>query len=387
MLDKYTMKIKTKIVFGAGVVSDIASEIACFGVRKIMLVADGGVRKTGLVEKVSGLLQEASYAVLDFDEIVENPQSFDCERGAQLALDNKIELIVAVGGGSSMDTAKAIAGMAGHGTTCFQDIMYPKEYTCKPLPLICIPTTAGTGSEVTTCGVITDSATHKKVYCFDPECAPDVAIADPEMLMTLPGPIAAMTGVDALTHAIEAYVATCTNDITAAYGIYAIRIIADNIREYVNHRNIQNASAMMIGSLMAGIAFGYSDTCCVHTLSETISKYYRIPHGMGNAIFLAPVTRFSISGDYQRYADVAETMRLAKHGGTPQENAELLVEALEKLVDDLEIPKLSDIEEVNPVDFENIAHDCMDHISIPSNPRRMEESDFVQILQETYDAE
>lgn len=384
MEKNYSIKIKTKIVFGEDSILNIVDEVNFFGVRKIMLVADKGVRKTGIVDKISDLLEEASYAVLHFEEIVANPQSYDCEHGAQLAIENKIELIIAVGGGSSMDTAKAIAGMAGHGTTNFEDITYPKTYTCKPLPLICIPTTAGTGSEVTTCGVITDSKTHKKVYCFDPECAPEVAIADPALLMSLPKELAAATAVDALTHGIESYVAKCSNHITAAMGLYGIRIIARNIRDYVYNRNQENASEMMMGSLLNGIAFGYSDTGCVHTLSETISKYYEISHGLGNAIFLVPVTEFSIPYDEFHYAEITEAMGEADAGNSVFENAKKLTQILRQLISDLEIPNFKEVKGVNPNDFEAIAEDCLEHISTSSNPRLMKKEDFISILEKTY---
>ncbi len=384
MLNNFSMKIKTKIIFGSGCISKIIDEISHFGADRILLVGDQGIRLSGKMDTIKSLLAEASYTIIDFDEIVPNPQSDDCEHGAQIALDNHVNLIIAVGGGSSMDTGKAIAAMAGHNTTNFCDVAYPNTYTCKPLPLICVPTTAGTGSEVTTCGVITDSVTHKKGYCYDADCAPEVALVDPEMLMSLPNSLAAATGMDALTHAIEGYVAKCTNHITAAYGLYAVKIINENIRNYVFNRDIDNATAMMIGSLMAGIAFGYSDTGCVHTLSETISKYYNIPHGVANAMFLPIVTEYNIPADEKRYADISEAMGVIDGTQTISERSHKLTGLLEQLVEDLEIPKLSDIDDVNVDDFDAIAIDCLEHLSVQSNPRQFHQDDFVKLLDAAY---
>lgn len=384
MLDQFAMKIKTKIVFGTGTIRDIATYAKELHGTNIMLVADKGVQKTGIVDRLLALLEDAHYSVILFDEIVPNPQSYDCERGARIALDQNIDLIIAAGGGSSMDTAKAIAAMAGHHTTRFEDVTWPNVYTHAPVPLICIPTTAGTGSEVTTCGVITNSSTHKKEYCFDDQCAPEIAIADPELLMTLPEKVAASTGVDALTHAIEGYVAKCANPITSAYGLYAIRLIIRNLRDYVFHRTIKNASAMMMGSLMAGIAFGYADTGCVHTLSETISKYYNTPHGLANAVFLAPVTRYSICGDIPHYAEVAQALGILDPSLTEEKLAYQTADVLEALIDDLEIPDFSEIPGVDPADFDAIAEDCMSHISVASNPRLFTRKDFKKMLDETY---
>ena len=384
MLDNFTLQIRTRIVFGEGKVNEVAKIAKAFKGKRVMIVADKGVQKTGIVDRVTESLEQARYAVSHFDEIVPNPQSYDCERGAKIAIDKKIDLLVAIGGGSSMDTAKAIAAMAGHGTTDFSEIAYPKSYTCPPLPLICIATTAGTGSEVTTCGVITNSQTHKKEYCYDKLCAPDVAIADPQLLMSLPKDLAAITGIDALTHAIEGYVVKCANPITAAMGFAAIRLIYKNIREYVYNRTMENASAMMMGSLMAGIAFGYADTGCVHTLSETLSKYYNTSHGLANAVFLSEVTKYSIPADMERYDDVAEAMGVYDRNLTVGERVARIPVLLQSLITDLEIPSLKELEYVNTDDFESIAADCLEHISVGSNPRLMEKEDFIKILNMAY---
>ena len=306
------------------------------------------------------------------------------EEGATFAQKNDVDFLVAVGGGSSMDTGKAIAGMLGHHTTDFSVIQYPNEYTQESYPLICIPTTAGTGSEVSTCGVVTDEKTKTKVFCFDPICHARIAVCDPEVLMGVPEKIAAATALDALTHAIEGFVAKCTNPVTECYGIRAVKLISENIRDYVYNRNAKNCEAVMLGSLFAGISFGYSDTCAVHSLSETIGGEYDTPHGVANAIFLANVTEFSIPGNVRKYAEIARAMGI-ENKGTERELCEELIKALRQLVNDLAIPSFRELSGVKQEDFERLAEKCAVHLSAADNPRSVTYDDFLKILNKTYE--
>jgi len=386
MINEFLFKMPTKVIFGNGVINQVGQIVKELGAQKIMLVADKGVRSTGLTEKVADALRAEGIAIVDWDRIVPNPRITDCEAAAKLGRDEGIEAFVAVGGGSSIDTAKAAAGMLGHNTLDFDVIKFPKEYTCEAMPLIAIPTTAGTGSEVTTCGVITDESTHTKVFCYDPKCAPTVALADPEVLLGLPEHIASATGLDALTHAIEGYVAQCTNPITEAMGLYAITLLHDNLRDYIYRRNINVCEAMMMGSLMAGISFGYSDTCSVHSMSESIGGEYDTPHGVANAIFLADVCEYSIPSNLPKYVNIAKALGIKSEGLSDREAAQAGVEEIRMLVSDLKIPKFSALDRVDPADFERIARKCEAHISNPDNPRPLTAGEFFEILTKVYNA-
>lgn len=381
---EFSFYLPTKIEFGCKAIwktGDLAKEA---GAQKVLLIADKGIASTQIYSDVKTSLEQAELQVFEFNQIVANPRIKDCEAGAEFAMDKQIDFLVAVGGGSSMDTGKAIAGMLGHHTTDFSVIQYPKEYTNDSYPLICIPTTAGTGSEVSICGVVTDEETKTKVFCFDPKCHARIAICDPEVLMGLPNKIAAATALDALTHAIEGFVAKCTNPITESYGIRAIKLISENIRDYVFNRNIQNCEAIMLGSLFAGISFGYSDTCAVHSLSETIGGEYDTPHGVANAIFLANVTEYSIAGAVDKYAEIARAMGIFKQG-TKRELCKELVRELKQLVKDLDIPKFSEIPKVNKDDFERLAQKCAVHLSAADNPKAIGYEEFLNILTKTYE--
>ena len=202
--------------------------------------------------------------------------------------------------------------------------------------------------------------------------------------MGVPEKIAAATALDALTHAIEGFVAKCTNPVTECYGIRAVKLISENIRDYVYNRNAKNCEAVMLGSLFAGISFGYSDTCAVHSLSETIGGEYDTPHGVANAIFLANVTEFSIPGNVRKYAEIARAMGI-ENKGTERELCEELIKALRQLVNDLAIPSFRELSGVKQEDFERLAEKCAVHLSAADNPRSVTYDDFLKILNKTYE--
>lgn len=384
MIQEFMFGMKTDIRFAPGLVRSVGEIAKEYAATKVLLAADPGIRKTGLVDQVRESLEKAGIQIIDFDKIVPNPRISDCEEGARLGMEHHVDMVVAVGGGSSIDTAKAIAGMLGHNTTSFDVIKYPNAYTKDACPLIAIPTTAGTGSEVTTCGVITDEKNHKKEYCFDVRCAPTAALCDPEVLMGLPSGIAAACGVDALTHAIEGYVCRCTNSITESLGIYAVKLLYDNFRRYIYDRDLESCEAFIVGSMMAGLSFGYSDVAAVHALAETVGGYYDIPHGVANAIFLADVCEYSATANVEKYVNVARALGVRTELLSDREAAMAGAESIRQLVEDVNIPKLSSFERVKPDDFEMLAKRCVQHLSTEHNPRILTEADYLYLLNKAY---
>lgn len=384
-MTNFEFSMRTQIIFERGCVEKAGEAAVSLGAKKVMLAADKGIRATGLTDRIKKSLEEQQIAITDFDNIVPNPRIMACEEGAAIGMTEGIDAIIAVGGGSSIDTAKAIAGMIGHGTTDFEEIKYPKPYTKDALPLIAIPTTAGTGSEVTPTAIITDTATHNKVLTLDNRCAPDIALCDPSTLMGLPRAMAAATGLDALTHAIEGYVASCTSPITEAFGLYAIRVLAENLRPYIFQRTEDVCDSIMLGSTMAGLCFGYADTGSVHSLSEVIGGKYDTPHGVANAVFLADVTEFSIPAAVEKYARVAEAMGVKSETLSRYETAIAGVREIRALTKDLDIPAFSQLPKVDPKDFEMFAERCVTHISNQHNPIQMMKEDFLFILNQAYE--
>ena len=386
MINDFQFGLATDIRFGEGAITSIGEIALEYGAKKVLVAADKGIRGTGLPSKIRSYLEDAGIACVDFDKIVPNPRITDCEEGARLGLEEQVDMVVAVGGGSSIDTSKAIAGMIGHQTADFEVIKFPNAYRCDPCPLIAVPTTAGTGSEVTTCGVITNAKTHEKVYCYDIKCAPTVALCDPAVLMGLPAPIAAATGIDALTHAIEGYVCNCTSPVTEAFGLYAVKKISQHFRKYIFDRDIESCAEIMIGSMLAGLSFGYSDTAAVHSLAETLGGRYDTPHGVANAIFLADVCEYNIPASLPKYVDIAKAMGVTAAGRTDREIAQAGVEEIRCLVADVRIPKLNELPGIDPEDFDILAEKCVSHVSNPDNPIVLTKEEFLYFLNKAYDA-
>lgn len=283
-----------------------------------------------------------------------------------------------------MDSAKAIACLVTNQGPIAK-ILKPNKVKVNPLPLMCIPTTAGTGSEVTSFAVLTLDAEKKKTCIFDDKIRPDIALLDPQLLKGLPEKIIASTGVDALTHAIEAYTCKCASPITDSFALSAIKLIADNLRNMVYQKSDENAYGMMMGSLLAGLAFGFSDIAAVHCLAEAIGGYYDTPHGIANAIFLPVVFEYNIPADVKKHKDVALTLGIDPVGKSDREIAQCGAEWIRQLSSDLEIPSLRSLGYVEPDKFEMLAEVCMVNVSTPSNARKVDKKTYIALFQKTYE--
>ena len=383
-LSKYSFALPTRIEFGEGVIKEAGKEAKALGATKVMLVADKGVISAGLTKPVENSLKEEELDFIIYDNIVPNPRDIHCTEGYELAKKEGVDALVAVGGGSSIDTAKAIGTLLTHGKTVqdwcgFQ--LLEREIT----PLIAVPTTAGTGSEVTPFAVITDTKTHVKLNIFDPKAAAKVALIDPSTLMKLPSPIMASCGIDAMTHAVEAYTCNLANPHTDAYALYAIELIQQNLRKAVHSPTIDACTGMMLGSTIAGIAFGYADVAAVHCMAEALGGKYDTPHGIANAVLLPTVTEFNIPADVKKHADVAKALGVDVSGITQNEAALKGVEALQKLCDDVGIMKMKDIKGIDPDDFPFLAAAAERNVSTPSNPRKVTKIEYLYLFQKSYE--
>jgi alcohol dehydrogenase len=382
-LENFSFELPTRIEFGSGVISKVSEEVQNLGGKKVLIVADKGVIGAGLVKPVESSLNAAGIDYVIFDQIVPNPRDHDCEDGYRFAQEENVDAIVAVGGGSSMDTAKAIGTLLTHGGKVqdwcgFQLLKRPIT------PLIAIPTTAGTGSEVTPFAVITDTTIHTKLNIFDPKAAAKVALVDPEVLMSLPSKLVASTGMDALTHAVEAYTCTIASPITDACALYAMELIEKNLRKAVKEPDLEACRNMMLGSNIAGIAFGYSDVGGVHCMAEALGGLYDMPHGVANAILLPTVFEFNIPADPQKHADVAKALGVDITGLSVEEAALKGVEALQKLSDDVGIPKMKELEEIKPEDFEKLSEAAAKNVSAESNPRPAGAKEYLELFYKAY---
>lgn len=380
---KYTFSLPTKICFGAGSVEETGKYAKELGMRKVMIVADKGVLDAGLSKEAEESLDKVGIPYEIYDKIVPNPRDFHCEEGCEAAKKAGIDGIVAIGGGSSIDTAKAIGTLLTHGGK-IQDWCGADKLQRKIAPLIAIPTTAGTGSEVTPFAVVTDSESHVKLNIFDVKAAPDIALVDPSMLLGLPAHIMAATGIDALTHAVEAYTCKAAVPHTDAYAIHAVKLIAANLENAVKNRDAESCEAMMLGSTLAGIAFGYSDVAAVHCMAEALGGRYDMPHGVANAVLLPTVTEYNLPSNYKKYAEIADAMGMDVADKSERAAAEECVKGLKNLCEAVGISPMSSYEQIKPEDFPSLAEAAMKNVSTPSNPREMSVQAFEMLFNKAF---
>jgi len=366
----------TKVIFGSGVLSSL-NEVLKNEIKatRPMLITDKGLRASGLVDKV---IQQIG-AVDVFDEIEPNPKSDTVNRAAILARQNKPDVIIALGGGSPLDAAKAIALLATN-EGIIEDYEGRAKYKNAPLPLIAIPTTCGTGSEVTWVAVITDIKRKFKMSVKGPKMFPNFAIVDPDLLRTLPIPTIAATGMDALTHAIEAYTVKPATFITDMIALESIKMISESLEAAVQdiHGNKQARENLMYGSTIAGFAFGNSDVGGVHCISESIGALFDVPHGVANAIFLPYVMEYNLPECVDRFAEIAAVMGIkAKDKNIA---AQKLLQKIRKLSRAVKIPSFRKLK-IKPQHFEKIAQYSFQNNSNPSNARAATAQDYLGILQ------
>lgn len=380
-MDAFEFFMPTQVVFGRGKVSEVGERAKAFG-DKGLVVTDKGLLATGLVDRVLHSLDKAGVSYLIWSDIVPNPRDVDIERGAAYAIEQKIDYMIAIGGGSAMDTAKAIGAIMTNGGKC--EDWYEGNLEKPIAPLICIPTTCGTGSEVTHESIVNNTKTLEKDCIWGPMVSASLTILDSEMLDKLPAKILSSTGMDALTHAVEAYVCKVSNPLTDALAIQAIEMIGKNIVKAVNEHDSEALDAMLAASTMAGMAFGNSDVASVHSISEALGGFYDIPHGVANAMMLAPVSRLSIAGAPEKYADVAKALGIDIEGMDTVAAANAGVDYIQKLSDTLNIPRFSELDIVDPKDFPRLAKTAANADETFDNPVLMKEEDFIALFKKLY---
>jgi len=372
----------TKMIYGPGCVASLPDELCELNAKRVLLVTDKGIVKAGICGIVEKLLSDAGIPFSIFDSVEANPKDVNVSAGAKAAVDFNADTIVALGGGSPIDCAKAIGVLVTNGGDDIKKYEGKTAIKKHPLPLLTIPTTSGTGSEVTFSSVITDTKNHYKMTIKSAHTAAKTAILDPELTLSVPAPVTAATGIDALTHAIEAYTATCAEPISDAVALYAIELIYGNLVSAVkNGKDLTARSNMLIGSLLAGIAFSHSDVASVHCLAESLGSIYDAPHGTCNAILLPYVMDYSKDYCMERYARIAGIMG-AKFK-TNEEGAHKAVELVKKLTVDVSLPSFKSLN-VKKSDFALIAEMSARNISTESNPRKMCKEDYMAVLEMAY---
>jgi alcohol dehydrogenase class IV len=301
----FRYEIPTIIEFGNGSIRALAEHVKALGGSKVLIVGDPGVIQAGVVEHLTAPLEAAAIPYTIFSDIEADPDISSVEKGIELAKSEGCDLVVGVGGGSSLDTAKAIGVMLtnpGH----IRDYVGINKVAVQAAPVIAVPTTAGTGSEVTIWSVLSDKKEKIKLSVGSPYNCPTMALCDPELTVSLPPHITAATGMDALTHALESYVNKATQPISEGMAVQAMKMIARSLRlAVVQGENLQARHDMLLASLIAAMAFNSTRLGLAHALALPLGAHFKIPHGTVNAILLPEVMEFNIMGNVPKFAEIA----------------------------------------------------------------------------------
>lgn len=380
---QFQFLLPTKIVMEPGLRQRTGEHLLGLGLSHVLLVTDPGVKNAGLLDSIYASLEQAGIRYDEIADVKPNPRSVDVNRAAQLYRGKGIDGVLAVGGGSAMDAAKAISVLLTH-DGIVED--YEGAFALKNavLPIVAIPTTAGTGSEVTFFSVITDTRRQFKMSLLDYRIGPVLALLDSDITATLPPHIAAATGMDALTHAIEAYTGKPANPISDGLALHAIRLIAQHLKPAVQEPDNREArEQMLIASLIAGMAFGNADIASVHCISEAIGGMYDTPHGIGNAIFLPFVFSHNRDADLRRHADVAYALGIDPNLSAV-DAAQAGVDQLFRMNRELGIPRFADVAGVREEDFTAIAQKSKSNISDASNIKDMTVESYLDVIRAAY---
>lgn len=370
----------SRLYFGPGEINGLKVIVDEYlKARHPVLVTDKGIVQSGLLEKVLPKLS----GITVFDGIQANPKSDTINTIAGEIRRLKPDLVIGLGGGSPLDAGKALA-LLGTNDGNIEDYEGKEKYKNDPLPFLAVPTTCGTGSEVTWVSVITDVNRKFKMSIKGPKMYPAVSIVDPDLIKTLPPSIIASTGLDALTHAVEAYLSIPATLITDYNAVKAVKLILGSIERAV--ADIENHHAdrenLMLGSTIAGFAFGNSDVTAVHCISESIGALYDIPHGVANSIFLPHVLSYNLPACFKKMAV------LARHSGIDEADdtkaSTVFIQKIQALSKRLGIPEFTELK-IGKDQFERIAKMSFENNSTPSNPRKLDGEDYYKILENACD--
>ncbi|PLN90291.1 L-threonine dehydrogenase [Klebsiella pneumoniae] len=369
---------------GAGAIGDMVKLVAGKQWGKALIVTDGQLVKLGLLDSLFAALDEQQMAYQLFDEVFPNPTEALVQQGYAAYQAARCDYLIAFGGGSPIDTAKAIKILTANPgpSTAYSGVGKVKN---AGVPLVAINTTAGTAAEMTSNAVIIDSERQVKEVIIDPNLIPDIAVDDASVMLDIPPAVTAATGMDALTHAVEAYISKDANPVTDAAAMQAIRLIARNLRQAVAlGSNLQARENMAYASLLAGMAFNNANLGYVHAMAHQLGGLYDMPHGVANAVLLPHVARYNLIANPEKFADIAELMGENITGLSTLDAAEKAIAAITRLSMDIGIPQhLRDLG-VKEADFPYMAEMALKDGNAFSNPRKGNEQEIAAIFRQAF---
>ena len=356
-----------EIIYGLGALSGIGHCAERLGGEKIFLVTDPGIIQAGWVDQAIGYLHDTQLNYVVYDNVVSNPRDFQFEQGAQLYLQKKCDVIVALGGGSAIDTAKGVAVLAtNYGT--IQEFVGCNLVSHPIPPLICAPTTAGTGADVSQFAVVLDSRNKTKLCILSRVIMPDISIIDPTMLQTKSEELIAATGMDTLTHAIEAYVSSLSWPMTDPHAIHAIELVDAHLVKAMQTKQMGALEGMAVACLEAGMAFSNAILGAVHALAHPLGGLYDLHHGIVNSVMLPVVVRQNLNHARDKFARMARALGVETRGMSKQEAVQHVPEKIEALIDNLGLPKHLSQLGVSADDIPLMAEMAQQDICMLTNP-------------------
>jgi alcohol dehydrogenase class IV len=377
--------IPTKIVKGIGALEHIGAEAKALKASKALIVTGKNLAKIGYANNIQGLLKSAGIEAEIFDEVMPDPTVKLIEKGTEIVKNGNFDVIIGLGGGSNIDAAKAMSVMANNPGS-ITDYEGSDKFQNPPMPIIAIPTTAGTGSEVSYSSVITDTDRNYKFVVWSSLLVPRVAILDPQMPSTAPTIVRIAAGMDALTHAIESYLSKNANVYSETLALSAIRLIEENLRQSIaDSHNATAMSNMQIAANMAGMAFTTTRLGIVHALALPPSALFHVPHGLANAILLPHGMEFNLIANPKKFANIARSM--GEHVESSirlMEAAMSAVDAVVELADDIGAPATLESVGVTKESIPKMAEDGMKSGHIAVNPRHVTLEDAMMILEKAY---
>ena len=366
----YGFYIPTVSLMGLGCAKEAGDQAKALGATKLLIVTDAGLSKMGVAETIKGYIEAAGIKAVIFDGAEPNPTDKNVHDGVKVYQDNKCDGIVSLGGGSSHDCGKGVGMVIGNGGH-IRDFEGVNKSTKPMPPFLAINTTAGTASEMTRFCIITNTDTHVKMAIVDWRCTPNIAINDPLLMVGMPPALTAATGMDALTHAVEAYVSTIATPITDACAIKAIELIAKYLSPAVaNGDDLEARDKMAYAEYLAGMAFNNASLGYVHSMAHQLGGFYNLPHGVCNAILLPAVSQYNLIACPQRFADIAVALGENITGLSVSEAADKAIAAIRKLSAAIGIPSGLKALNVKEADLKVMAENAKKDACQFTNPRK-----------------
>ena len=379
--------LPTRNVFGEGAVNEIGALMGSLNVSHAMIVTDKFLAQSGMAALVSQILADSGIRSVVFDGAEPNPTDKNVEAGVAFFQENGCDSIISLGGGSSHDCAKGIGLVASNGGT-IHDYEGVDKASKDVVPLMAINTTAGTASEITRFCIITDTTRKVKMAIVDWRVTPKIAVNDPVLMKGMPASLTAATGMDAMTHAIEAYVSTAANVLTDSAALMAVKMIYQYLPKAVANGDYMKArDKMAYAQYLAGIAFNNASLGYVHAMAHQLGGYYNLPHGVCNAILLPYVEEFNLIGNLNRFRDLAQAMGEQIDGLSTGDAAAKAIQAIRTISRQVGIPANLKMLGVKPEDFGVMAENAMKDVCCLTNPRKATKEQIIEIYRRAYEGE